>query len=139
MAMYEVWAKCGHVGRRNYVAKVFAVIAEDGKEAALLARNIPRVKHHHKDAIISVKRIDKARFYEIINMNDKDDYFRCGSTQDQRFYCTLEVQKDSHFVDYRYIHEKREAKEGTRIHYKGKTKVRNPQRYYKFYDEFCVA
>ena len=31
---YEVIAKCGHVGKKHYVPVKFAVIAEDGKEAA---------------------------------------------------------------------------------------------------------
>ena len=51
---YEVLAKCGHVGKKHYVPVKFAVIAEDGKEAAKMVRYFPRVKHNHKDAILNV-------------------------------------------------------------------------------------
>lgn len=36
---YEVIAKCGHVGKKHYVPVKFAVIAEDGKEAAKMVRD----------------------------------------------------------------------------------------------------
>ncbi|MGN1372736.1 MAG: hypothetical protein ACI4VK_01660 [Candidatus Coproplasma sp.] len=55
---FEVQAKCGHVGRHNYVIKNFYVKAESGKEAARKIRLAPRVKHDRKDAIIRVKQID---------------------------------------------------------------------------------
>ena len=51
MKMYEVCAKCGHVGRDFYTEKIFAVKAKNAKEAAQFARFIPRVKHHHPDAM----------------------------------------------------------------------------------------
>lgn len=31
---FMVIAKCGHVGRKNYIPVKFAVVAESGKEAA---------------------------------------------------------------------------------------------------------
>ena len=138
MAMFEVWTKCGHVGKKYYVVKSFAVIAENGKEAASIARSIPRVKHHHKDAIINVKRIDKDRFMEIVDANDNDEYLKCSSKQQQNLSCTLEVLEDPHYVDYRYQYEE-ELSEGSRIHYSGKVKVRNPQKYYKFQDKYLAA
>jgi len=52
---YIVTAKCGHVGKSKYILIDFPVIAEDGREAAKIARQIPRVKHHHKDAIRNVE------------------------------------------------------------------------------------
>ena len=62
---YMVIAKCGHVGKKHYVPIKFAVIAEDGKEAAKMVRQFPRVKHNHKDAILSVNKIDYERYQEI--------------------------------------------------------------------------
>ena len=65
MGMYEVCAKCGHVGRYNYVDKIFAVKASSGKEAAAKVRNFPRVKHDHKDAILPelLKGTESCKFY----------------------------------------------------------------------------
>lgn len=71
---YEVIAKCGHVGKKHYVPVKFAVIAEDGKEAAKMVRDFPRVKHDHKDAILNVSKIDCERFQEIVEMNGNDPY-----------------------------------------------------------------
>ena len=63
---FMVIAKCGHVGRNNYIPVKFAVKAESKKAAAKMVRNFPRVKHDHKDAILDVKQIDYVEFCEII-------------------------------------------------------------------------
>lgn len=91
--MFEVCAKCGHVGKSNYVEKTFAIKATSGKEAAAIARNMPRVKHHHQDAIRYVEKIDESRFNEIIENNSSDLYFQCFNIQDQRELCELEILK----------------------------------------------
>lgn len=58
---YAVTAKCGHTGFGPgfYIPITFIVSAESAKEAAIKARQIPRVKHHHKDAISEVHAIDE--------------------------------------------------------------------------------
>ncbi len=94
MGMYEVCAKCGHVGQNYYVDKIFAVIAADGKEAAAKVRQFPRVKHHHKDAIRYVEKISRERFSEIICMNTVDPFLLCHNIQDQRRNCTLEAKRE---------------------------------------------
>ena len=81
---YEVIAKCGHVGKKHYVPVKFAVIAEDGKEAAKMVRDFPRVKHDHKDAILNVNKIDYERFQEIVEMNRNDPYLKCHSRKEQK-------------------------------------------------------
>ena len=55
----------------NYIIKTFAICAENGREAASRARWMPRVKHHAKDAILSVKEIDEFEYDEIIEINGK--------------------------------------------------------------------
>ena len=87
---YEVIAKCGHVGRKHYVPVKFAVIAKDGKEAAKMVRQFPRVKHNHKDAILNVNKIDYERYLEIVEMNNNDPYLRCHSRQEQNLIDNLE-------------------------------------------------
>lgn len=95
MHYFEVLAKCGHVGKKNYVIKRFAVLAESAKEAAYIVRYLPRVKHDHNDAIIDVREIDAERRNEILNINRQDPYFRCKNIQDQRKLCPdMEVFKE---------------------------------------------
>ncbi len=81
--MYAVECKCGHVGRHRYMPKTFGVIAETKKEAAKIARQIPRVKHDHKDAILNVTQISKEEFDEINELNKKDPYLRVNSKHEQ--------------------------------------------------------
>ena len=86
---YEVIAKCGHVGKKHYVPVKFAVIAKDGKEAAKMVRQFPRVKHDHKDAILNVNKIDYERYLEIVEMNNNDPYLKCHSRQEQNLIVNL--------------------------------------------------
>lgn len=80
---YEVVAKCGHVGKGKYYEGVFYEIAEDGKKAAEIVRGRGRVKHHKKDAIISVKKISYEEYLVGIENKEKDLYFQCLNIQDQ--------------------------------------------------------
>ena len=101
---YEVIAKCGHVGRNHYVPIKFPVAAENGRVAAKIARQIPRVKHDHKDAILSVKEIDYEKYLELIEINSNDPYLKCSSKHEQNAIYDLDSrlvidnhnQKDEH-------------------------------------------
>lgn len=87
MNYYRVKVKCGHVGRNNYIPKSFYLKAEDGEEAALKARRIPRVKHDKKSAVLEVKKISKEEFQEGLRININDPYLRVTSIQEQRVLC----------------------------------------------------
>lgn len=97
---FKVVTKCGHVGRRFYVPVQFAVIAESGKEAAKIARQYPRVKHQHKDAILQVKEISYEEFLSIKEVNNNDMYLHCHSRQEQNSLCDMasRIVEDPHFV-----------------------------------------
>lgn len=126
--MYEVCAKCGHVGRKYYVEKVFAVIAKSKKDAARIARSIPRVKHDHKDAIIYVREIDEARYNEIREINESDLYFQCHNVQEQRMLGDIEKIKEPG-----WRHEDEDKSRGygcNKKYYHGKTTVRKPKKYF---------
>lgn len=86
---YEVIAKCGHVGRKFYIPIKFAVCTINGKEAARQVRLFPRVKHNHKDAILSVKKINYSIYLEINKSNNEDPYLKCHSKQEQKRKCNL--------------------------------------------------
>ena len=99
---FAVEAKCGHVRRMNCIIIKFPIIAESRKDAAKIARKMPRVKHNHKDAILSVKQISKDEYLSLKKINSSDCYLRCESKQDQKFYCkNLEsrIIKDTYYVE----------------------------------------
>ena len=81
---YAVCCKCGHVRQNHYIEITFAVIASNGKEAAKKARQIARVKHNKKYAILSCKEIFKEEFDVINEKNRNDPYLKCKNVQEQR-------------------------------------------------------
>ena len=83
MNYYEVSAKCGHVGRNNYIIKKFYVKAESGEDAADKVRNKPRVKHDRKDAIQSVTKITEEMYLQGLKEMQDDMYFHVQSKQQQ--------------------------------------------------------
>jgi hypothetical protein len=78
--------KCGHVGNNFYIPITFVIRAENAREAAAVARQQPRVKHHHKDAILEVKCINEFEAREICRLNDLDPYLKCKNKQEQRAF-----------------------------------------------------
>ena len=87
MSYWEVVAKCGHVRKTRFILKTFFVEAADGKEAAMMVREKPRVKHHHKDAIRSVKEISREEFLKGNKAQKSDPYFKAHSKQEQNATC----------------------------------------------------
>ena len=105
---FEVIAKCGHVGRNKYIPIKFAVEAESGKDAAAMVRRFPRVKHDHKYAILSVAKIDYARYLEINAINYNNPYLKCKSKYEQRLIVGLDEQleEDDHGKKVKYKKER---------------------------------
>ena len=81
---YAVHCKCGHVKPNRYVEIVFAVRANNGKEAAEMARRFARVKHNKKNAIINCYQITREKYEDINKTNRKDPYLKCKNIQEQR-------------------------------------------------------
>ena len=100
MRYYKVLAKCGHVGRHKYILKEFYIEASNGKDAAFKVRYLPRVKHHRKDAILSVEAITEDEYLAGKALQAEDMYFRVHSSTEQR-RCGA--------VDYRLVLSEREA------------------------------
>ena len=87
---YRVVAKCGHVGGpKKYIPIEFYTAAQNGKEAAGLIRQSPRVKHDHKDAIRSVTEISKEEYFRGMAMFNADPYNLCKNPQEQKRYWDL--------------------------------------------------
>lgn len=130
--MYEVEAKFGHVGKNRYIIKTVPVIAPTGAEAAAAVRNMPRVKHHHPDAIRQVRIVDAPRYWELVQIHEEDPYFHCRSIQEQRALCP-ELECFQEHRTERWDHRKNDT--GVRPFYVGKQRIRHPRRYLnKYYD-----
>ncbi len=124
---YKVYVKCGHVGINNCINVWMPVIAETKKEAAAKARWIPRVKHHHKDAILDVVRIDEEEYYELIKKNKCDPFLNCHSKQEQNCIDNLYVRIE----EDTYNTSKIKKYEKIYMIYKNRL-VRNVKKYAKF-------
>ncbi len=132
LEMYEVVCKCGHVGRSHYVKISFPVKAQSGKEAARIARSLPRVKHNHKDAILDVCRIDQNRYVELMERNNQDPYLHCTCIQDQNLIDISDRLFAERDVD---SYSSRKEKGGSEF-YCSKQKIRNAKRYMNHYYNF---
>ena len=95
MNYFEVTAKCGHVGKGQYYKALFYVRAKNGKDATVIVRKRPHVKHDHKDAILAVVEVDYAAYTEGRKEYWKAPYFKCRNKQEQRLILP-EVVHDIH-------------------------------------------
>lgn len=125
---YNVTAKCGHVGGNDkYIPISFEVAANSAQEAAAIARWIPRVKHHHKDAILSVDEITKEEYIELKETNDSDPYLKACSKQEQNLF--IDVIK-SRICEDDYNKKKSSVKNDDSVSkkniYSKKQKIRKP-------------
>lgn len=103
MRYFEVEAKCGHVGKMNCIFIQFAVAAKDGKEAAAKARQIPRVKHGHKDAIKYVKEITFEEYRVLRVKNEADPYLKCKCKREQnQIDISDRIVEDEYNINKRY-------------------------------------
>ena len=80
---FSVRTKCGHVGRLNCVWINFAISAESAKEAAAIARQTARAKHHHKNTINEVIEITMDEFCKLRAANDSDPYLHAKNHREQ--------------------------------------------------------
>ena len=87
---FLVTAMCGHVGRKKYIPKNFAVIASDAKEASQLVKVFPRVKKHRKDAILNCSEITYEQYLVQRDTNRRDPYLNAK--------CHADVDMDENFV-----------------------------------------
>ena len=125
MCKYEVICKCGHVGKQHYIEISFPIIAENGREAAKKARYLPRVKHHHKDAIINVRKITDEEYTKLCHINDYDEYLHCTCKQEQNCIDLTDRIKDE------FVGLKKQKNENHKIIFYGKEEVRKPKKFFK--------
>lgn len=83
---FAVTAKCGHVGRQFYYKGTFYIRAFTKREAAVIARNTPRVKHDHKDAILRVEEITINDYKAGQESFQSEAYFQCDRRRQQGLF-----------------------------------------------------
>lgn len=100
---YKVTCKCGHVGRNKFIPISFPIMAQNGKDAAKLARYIPRVKHDRKDAILECKEITYEEYLQLKKINKKDPYLKCKNVQEQNLIENLKnrLQDETYFKKWK--------------------------------------
>jgi hypothetical protein len=132
---YAVTAKCGHsgLGKDYYVPITFAIISDSAPEAAEIGRNLPRVKHDHKDAILDVQLVNAATYIEIWNRNEQDPFLISHSIQEQRRLITIDemLARAVKEVESDCENEKTEK----RKYFAKKKELRNPRKFCR-YSEF---
>lgn len=127
MKCYEVLCKCGHVGRQHYIPIAFPIIAISKKEAAEIARKLPRVKHHHKDVILEVNEITYEEYEILLEKNRNDEYLQCHNIQEQnQLNLSARLVEDPH-----YQTEVLFTTLDNKIKVYKKQKVKNPKKFFK--------
>lgn len=81
---FIVVCKAGHVGQNHFTKISYPIYAENGKAAAKIARNLPRVKHDQPDAIISCTKVSKEEFRAQKEANKSNPFLHCTNRQMQR-------------------------------------------------------
>lgn len=107
MNYFKVVVKCGHVGKNKFIIQDLFVEAENGKEAAKIARQTGRVKHHHKDAIRAVEKISREEYLMGKQANKLNNYFKAKNIQEQRKECPdiyKEVYREEETIIYKETH-----------------------------------
>lgn len=89
---YKVTCKCGHVSKKYFIRISFPINADSGKEASQIARNLPRVKHDHKDAILECREIDFEEYQILQKINSQDPYLKCSNKQEQDCIASLSLR-----------------------------------------------
>ena len=117
---YAVTVKFGHVGRNKCIIKTIPVRAENGREAAEIARWSGRAKHHAKDAIVSVIKIDDEQYELLREARKNDPYFHCSNIQEQRKAC-VGIEENVQYMEIDEIdYELREETRKNKVSFKNK-------------------
>lgn len=129
LKMFEAVCKCGHVGKTHYVIIRFPLMAQSRKDAARIARQMPRVKHDHQDAILDVIKIDQKRYFELCEINNHDPYLHCTCIQEQNAIDLTDRLMDEDHSNH-FTSRKEENK---KTFYRNKQKIRNQKKYMNHY------
>jgi hypothetical protein len=88
---FIVRAKCGHVGNRKFIEVDFCVYAKNSIEAVAIARKFPRVKHTRKDAIVTVRKVEKEEYEKQKLINDNNPYLQLRADNNSERFENLDI------------------------------------------------
>ncbi|MFW5838544.1 MAG: leucine-rich repeat domain-containing protein [Bacillota bacterium] len=123
---FAVTCKCGHVRKGYYIPITFPIIAKNRKAAARLARQKPRVKHHHKYAILRNEEIPYTVYKQLQEANKNDNYLNVKSTHQQKQYQD-EIKARRVKEPKKPFHSNESLTK--KILYNSKERIRKPKRY----------
>lgn len=86
---YLVLAKCGHVGRGNYMEVTFSILAESAHDAAQIVLKRPKVKKHLKNAITNVVEVEYDVYRKQLDVFNNNGYVKSHTKKE-----VLEFMKD---------------------------------------------
>lgn len=124
---YEVLTKCGHVGKGKYIDVLLYVRAENGSEAAQIAKSLPRVKRDLTNAISSVRQITATEYAIGRETNRTSPYLNAKNIQQQRMNC-----KDLMINELGW-YKSTEARKKPRSEKKMPLKLKDPLKYQRYY------
>ena len=133
---FEVVAKCGHVGKQFYYEGHFFVESGNASCAAKKVRDMPRVKHDHDDAILSVREVSYNIYVIGVHEMKTNAYFNCTNSSEQRLFWSeiepfVRPETDTQMA-YRKKHCKSFKRESSREEKTKKERgLRNPYKYAK--------
>ena len=136
---YEVVAKCGHVGKNHYYEGLFFETAESGKEAAYIVRGRGRVKHDHKDAIISVREITREEFLTGRKNKANNPYFQCVNVQQQNMLwdnIVGGIKEETHSTRFDYDEDYQKKRKSV-VSYK-QNKLKQKMKSYIDYEAYAI-
>lgn len=73
---YLVTAKCGHVGKGNYIEIEFPTYAKSAHDASQLVLTRPKVKKHLKNAITAIYEIDYEEYLKRLDSFKNNEYIK---------------------------------------------------------------
>lgn len=128
---FLVTAKCGHVGKGYYIPITFAVVSESKQTAAAFTRELGRVKHHHKDAIIDVAEVMWEEYRAQSFHNARDPYLNIS--YGQKFKLPLSDLAERILPEPEKKNYKKKAEPTDKDIYCGKERIRNPRKWARLY------
>jgi hypothetical protein len=91
---FLVCCKCGHVGRSNFIRLIFPVTALNAREAAVLGRQRPGVKHDHPDAVLWVREVEKPEYLAAVSILKNDIYWKSARRNQGHLIDRLEAEPE---------------------------------------------
>ena len=96
-----VLAKCGHVGRGNYIEVIFPIYAESAHEAAQIALKRPKVKKHLKNAITNVVEVEYDEYRNQLDEFNDNEYVKSHTKKEVLEFMDSVLQLESNHKHYK--------------------------------------